>query len=141
MAVIPRSIYRVVEWHLHNVPRLLAESLRKEMPSLLPSGVPVISGGKGRHSDRTADIAMSLADESKWQRWMDCISKTERHFSGSMEQDMARRYYGQNTTVLAVADAMCVDKQTVNRYRDRYVAFLALAAACDGLIDMKRAGA
>jgi hypothetical protein len=53
---------------------------------------------------------------------------------------MAGRYYGQNTTVLSVAEAMFVDKQTVNRYRDRYVAYLALAAACEGLIDMNKAG-
>lgn len=142
MAVIPRSIYRVVEWHLHNVPRLVSVAREDELSSLLPSGMPVITGGKGRHSDRTAEAGVRLAGEAaglaRWQRWMDCIRKTERHFAGSVEQEMAGRYYGQNTTVLAVADAMCVDKQTVNRYRDRYVTYLALAAACDGLIDLTR---
>ncbi|MGI6634203.1 MAG: hypothetical protein ACOX7B_03405 [Christensenellales bacterium] len=144
MAVIPRSIYRVVEWHLHNVPRLVSAAREDELSSLLPSGMPVITGGKGRHSDRTADAGIRLATDAgrmaQWQRWMDCINATRRHFEGGAEQDMAGRYYGQNTTVLSVAEAMFVDKQTVNRYRDRYVAYLALAAACEGLIDMNKAG-
>ncbi len=139
MAVIPRSIYRTVEWHLHNVPRLLSE-WQEDLAGSLPSGIPVISSGKGSHSDRTAGLALRLAEakgkQATWQRWNDCISRAQQHFAGMVEGEMALRYYGANTTVMAVAEAMYVDKQTINRYRDRYVSYTALAAACAGLISM-----
>lgn len=153
MPVIPRGIYRQAEWHLHNVRRCLAAMARhgavspaqREMieSSQLPGGIVEITGIRGGHSDRTGKAGMALAagweKQGLYERWLGCIERTERHFAGMPESDMARRYYGQHVTVLAVAEAMYVDRQTVNRYRDRYVTFLALAAACEGLIDLTEA--
>lgn len=148
MAVIPRSIYRVVEWHLHNVPRILGEledgmTLTDRdaiLSQQLPSGIPKVGGGRGSHSDRVASAGIALAHRAsknaKWQQWMRCIQQAQWHFDGPVELDMANRYYGTNTTVLAVAEDMFVDKQTVNRYRDKYVTYVALCAACDGLITL-----
>ena len=141
MAVIPRSIYREVEWHLHNVPRLIMEAVDEE-PDRLPGGIVMVAGSKGRISDRTGDTALRRVEKAKktaeLEQWMACIEATRKHFDGRVEGDMAGRYYGMNKTVLAVADEMYVDKQTVNRYRDRYVAYLALLAACKGLIRMRK---
>lgn len=57
MAVIPRRIYRTVEWHLHNVPSALAEgdalseSLREAILSQQPpSGITLSGGHGGGHS-------------------------------------------------------------------------------------------
>ncbi len=148
MAVIPRSIYRVVEWHLHNVPGILQafeagmtpEERAMIQSQQLPGSIPQAGGSRGGHSDRVASMGITLANRAskneRWQQWMRCIQQAQWHFEGSVELDMARRYYGANTTVLAVAEAMFVDKQTVNRYRDKYVTYVALAAACEGLISL-----
>lgn len=144
MATIPKHIYRMCEQQLH---RAAGPGCRGRMPedrplpSLLPSGIPQVIRGRGGHSDRTAKAGLQLAAENErdmWLRWVKCIEETERYFEGTPVIDMARRYYGQHVTMIAVAERMYVDKQTAYRYRDRYVTYLAMAAACDGLISLAR---
>lgn len=144
MAIIPRGIYRAVEWHLHNVPRLMHQRDRQERADIvysqMPGGIPCLGGSGGGHSDKAAKAGIALAEKDsrmdRYRQWQRCIDRTKLHFAGEPEFDMVLRYYGTNRTIEKVAGEMFVNKQTVNRYRDKVVAYLALLAACEGLISM-----
>ena len=145
MGVIPRRVYRQCEWQLHNAAkqaRLLREAWEDILEDALPGGGFARTGG-GTPGDRTAGCAIRLGEKSRSvqqaERWLDCIRDTRTHFAGTTDALVADTYYGSGQTILQAADALHYEKQTINRYRDRYVTFLALLAASRGLIDMDKA--
>ena len=102
-----------------------------------------VTGG-GSPGDRTGRAAVTLAaDEGSYSRqlcWLKCMDKTREYFDGSPEGRMAVMYYGMRMTMLEVAERMHYDRQTIYRYRDRYVTYLALLAAGKGLISLAEKG-
>jgi hypothetical protein len=133
----------MVEWQLHNAQRT-AERCREAVQDALDRAAP--SGGMGLAvqsgpGDRTARAGLMLLERDQAlenaEKWLVCIRETSEHFKGSLTGQIAEAYYGKRVTVLQVAEALNYEKQTINRYRDRFVTFLALLAANRGLIDME----
>ena len=91
--------------------------------------------------DRTAKAGLMLLEKgqalSKAEKWLACIRDTRENFKGGLTAQIADAYYGKNVTVLQVAEALNYEKQTINRYRDKFVTYLALLAANRGLIDVE----
>ena len=140
MGVIPRQIYRTIEWQLHNAEdaaRRCREQLQDVLDRAQPGG-SIAGNGKGPPGDRTGKTAVLLCEKAQdiaeQEQWLLCIRLTREYFRGSVTGQVADQYYGRNVTILQVAEQMHYDKQSINRYRDRYVSFLALLASSRGLI-------
>jgi len=144
--MMPRRIYRLVEWQLHNAART-AERCREAVQDALDAAAP--GGGMGGMAvqsgpgDRTAAAGLRLLEKGRAlenaEAWLACIRETREHFRGSLTLQIAEAYYGKGVTVLQAAEHLNYEKQTINRYRDRIVTCLALLAASRGLIDMDQA--
>lgn len=145
MAVIPWDVYSNVEWHLHNRAKLVEMAVKKarqiEDDVMNGSCVGVDKGsprGVSKHADPTALKAMTIIRaEKELERarlWGFVADSTFAYFDGTKIGDAALYYYGQNTTILAVADLLGVDRQTIRNYRDKFVCVCALYASEKGLI-------
>lgn len=140
MATIPRSVFRAVEWQLHNREACLRQISEDEQDAVNSgAGGGIAHAGKGGStSDRTARSALILAEGDGAYRcrraWIDCMERVREHFEAGPQGEFAKRYYGKGVTMLQVARAMCYEVQTIYRYRDQYVTYLALVAAGKGLL-------
>ena len=148
MAVIPWEVYSKVEWHLHNRAKLLEIAVNKarriEADAINGSGGACIDHGTPRgvskHADPTAIRAMTIIrgekELEKARLWSFAADSTFAYFDGTIIGEAATRYYGQNTTILAVAESLSVDRQTIRNYRDKFVCVCALFASEKGLIHL-----
>lgn len=145
MAVIPWEVYSKVEWHLHNRANLLEMAVNKarqiENDAMNGSGSCVDRGsprGVSKHADPTALKAMAIIrgekELEKARLWGFVTDSAFAYFDGTVIGEMALRYYGQNATILDVAAALHVDRQTIRNYRDKFVCVCALYASEKGLI-------
>ena len=141
--MMPRRIYRLVEWQLHNAERT-AERCREAVQDAVDAAAP--NGGMGQKvqsepGDRTAKAGLILLEKGQAldtaEKWLICIRDTRENFRGRLAAEIAAEYYGKNVTVLQVAEKLNYERQTINRYRDHFVSYLALLAASRGLIHME----
>lgn len=134
---VEKSIYRTIEWNLHNAERLrreveeMRDSLINSSGESLDAGMPK---GHSKHSDSTALKAVALADYRP-ALWLEAIGDTMGYYhKHTPEGRMARLFYGRTVTVDKVARHMCLDRRTVLYYRDAFVTRCALYATQRGLI-------
>ncbi|NLG57616.1 MAG: hypothetical protein GX540_04320 [Clostridiales bacterium] len=146
MATIPKHIYRACEWQLHHRRKTEAAvraAAEDAIDQVTPCGMASVAGG-GSPGDRTGRAALLLSETGgsycRQLCWLACMDRTREHFDGGPEGRMAALYYGTKRTMLEVADRMHYDRQTIYRYRDRYVTYLALLAAGKGLISLTERG-
>lgn len=144
MGLMPRKIYQMVEWQLHNAQQTVQrcrEAMQDVLDAAASCGEMGGSAVKGVPGDRTARAGLMLLEKElaleRAEEWLACILETRQHFAGTLTAQVAEMYYGKGVTVLQVAEALHYEKQTINRYRDRFVSFLALLAASRGLIDVE----
>ncbi|NLD52084.1 MAG: hypothetical protein GX650_04230 [Clostridiales bacterium] len=147
MATIPKHIYRACEWQLHNrrqTEKAVREAAQDAIDLVTPGGLAAIVS-QGSPGDRTGRAALHLAEgDGAYHRqcqWLDCLERTAAQYEGGPEAEFAGLYYGHQRSIIQVAAMMHYDKQTIYRYRDRYVTYLALLAAERGLIRMTEKGA
>lgn len=144
MAVIPRNIYRRVEWQLHHAGENELQDqwlVDEAVDSVRSGGIVSIPAFTGAVGDKTAKAATLLMEKREKQQlskaWLRCIRKAYAHYANSTTLDVVSQYYGSGKTILEVANQLHYDKQTINRYRDRFVAYVALLAASEGLISFR----
>lgn len=147
MAVIPRKLYAYVEKKLYEQPYeavcAATEKLiecKAEASGVKSPGADRAGGRSGAISNRVQDGVLSvIAAEENLEianRWAYVLSRLSAIFEGKPEAEIAEMMYRQKLSMRDIACMRGVDRQTIRRLRDSYVACAALLAAENGLVRM-----
>ena len=147
MAVIPRKLYAYIEKKLYEQPYeavcAATEKLiecKAEASGVKSPGTDRAGGRSGGVSNRVQDGALRViaAEETleTANRWAYVLSRLSAIFEGKPEAEIAEMMYGQKLSMRDIAYMRNVDRQTIRRLRDSYVACAALLAAENGLVRM-----
>lgn len=148
MALIPRRIYNIVENHLYERYTLVEAAwsrlvTARERAFSVRSPALGVVGGRASDTDTKTerDVQAVAAAEEALQaalKWCEIFRVVDRMFEGKPESAVADALYVRKVKQCDVAKAVGVDRQTVRRCRDAYVAHCALLAAERGLIHVTR---
>lgn len=161
MAVIPRQVYNDCERMLYQRAALVTRASEKLMLARskaysIASGMPEPltgdlakrrgvnpnaihgSGGKGDRVERSAlALIQAEAELCTALKWAEVFSRLDEIFAGKPEAEIAEAIYQQRQQQKDVAKKMNYDRQSVRKYRDRYVCHCAILAAEKGLITIQ----
>lgn len=141
MALVPPSVYKRVEWYLHNRQEV-RDKIAEYRDGVLMDGPSLDRGmpqGHSRHGDPTALRAIRLAHAPRWVReyesWMWVVGKTFDHFRGTRNGEMMRLYYGTGRKAGEVLELMELDRErSFYDLKTEVVCYAAMAAIQKGLI-------
>lgn len=139
MIPIEKSIYRSIEWHLHNVAEMRqAQAMHRDNVFNAGGGeTDFATRGRSKHPDPTALKAISLVDSTA-ARWLDVIDSTFQFFGDAPEAEFASLYYGRGWTLRSVALSMGCTERTAHYYRDNFVLRCGMLAAEKRLIRLDK---
>lgn len=153
MAAIPRKLYAFIEKKLYEQPYEAvsdaAEALitrREEAFGVKSPGSECSGGRSGGVSNRVQDGVMRvIAAEENLEtanRWAFVLTRLSEIFEGTEVAEVADLFYVQKMTEADIAirisakRAQPYTRQTIRRFRDKYVIRAALLAAENGLVRM-----
>lgn len=143
MKALDHKTYRDIEWHLHNLPKLLRNIQECRSEILMGSVGTDYNTPKGhsKHADSTAQKGCMLADgDRKMQNylgWVNAIQSTNSFFRNTQEASIITHFYFSSTAKIGeVAEMLKLNRNTVSRLRDNVVYRCAFYAAASGLIKM-----
>jgi hypothetical protein len=137
LAVVPREIYKAIEWHFFNYAGMKQALDEYEEERLACAGKTVIPEGTGRgigrHSDSTAMLAIDRIEggskEIKEARqWIWVVESVAKSYEGTAHGQLIKLYYKDKYSDREVAKKLGVDRSMFYFMKADIVTMAYLAA-------------
>ncbi len=143
MTLVPKDIYRTIEWHFFNYEDIKRQIKDYEESQLDMAGRQITSEGLGhgvgKHGDPTAIIAANIVDGGpkhiqKYRQWIRVIDHAKKACEGTRKEDLINLYYNKGGAYYSVAADMNVSVPTFYDIKEEVVAMAYTAAIQSGLL-------
>ncbi len=137
MAMLSRTVYKTIEWHLYNYPTLKEQITRERDDIILAADYSLKGGPRGSGvSDTTGSTVQKLEELGRKETWCTVVEETIRKYEGGVLGVVMEQTYLRRRPAGRGMQFLYIDRSTYYKWRKEIVNYAAMKACERRLISV-----